>query len=75
MDLETIFSFANLLALLGWAALLLSPFRPELADRVATIAVPGLLAAAYAGLILAFWSSGEGGFGSLAEVSLLFQTP
>lgn len=75
MQPETIFQIANLTALVGWGVLLLSPFMPRISDRVAALAIPLLLSVAYAGLILAFWTSGEGGFGSLAEVSRLFQTP
>lgn len=75
MTPETMFQVANLTALAGWALLLLSPFVPRLADRVAGLVIPGLLAAAYAGTILAFWGSAEGGFGSLEEVRQLFQDP
>lgn len=75
METETHFQAANMVALAGWVMLIASPFIPRLADRVAGIAIPGLLAIAYTALILAFWTRAEGGFGSLAEVSLLFQTP
>ena len=34
-----------------------------------------LLSVAYAGLIAAFWANAEGGFSSLDDVRLLFQTP
>lgn len=75
MNPETTFQLANMVALSGWAVLLASPFFPRVADRVAGVFVPALLAVAYTGLILAFWTRAEGGFGSLADVSLLFQTP
>ncbi len=75
METETLFQAANMVALAGWVILIASPFIPKLADRVAGILIPGLLAVAYTALILAFWTRAEGGFGSLAEVSLLFQTP
>ena len=72
MDPNTLFQIAGAVVLVGWAALLVSPFFPTLADRIAGVAVPGLLAAAYVGLILAFWGRAEGGFGSLDEVAALF---
>jgi hypothetical protein len=36
--------------------------------------VPGALAVVYSGLILAYWTRAEGGFGSLDEVAALFRT-
>lgn len=74
MTPDALFQFANLLAIAGWAVLLLSPFAPRLTQLVSGLAIPGLLAVAYAGTILAFWGSAEGGFGSLEEVRLLFQS-
>lgn len=74
MDLDTIFSIANLAALAGWLALLASPWLPAQADRIASTLVPALLSVAYAGLVLAFWNRAEGGFGTLDEVALLFET-
>jgi hypothetical protein len=75
MDAGTMFQFANMGVLAGWAALLASPWMPRLADLVAAWIVPGLISVAYAGLILAFWSGASGGFDSLEAVSALFQTP
>jgi hypothetical protein len=75
MSPETIFEAANTLALFGWVALLLAPLVPALADRIAGTAIPLLLAIAYAGIVLAFWSRGEGGFGSLEAVMALFRDP
>lgn len=74
MSPDTIFSFANTLALAGWAALLVSPWVPKLSDMVAGLAIPALLAVAYAGLIAAFWSAAQGGFDSLDNVARLFET-
>ena len=68
------FSLANLVALAGWLVLLASPFVPRLADRVAGLAIPALLAVVYCGLVLAFWFSAKGGFDSLDHVAALFQT-
>ena len=75
MTLDLLFNLGNTTALAGWALLLASPFLPGLADRVAGLAIPLLLAVAYSGLVLAFWTGAEGGFGSLGEVMRLFDDP
>ncbi|WP_102110500.1 ABA4-like family protein [Oceaniglobus roseus] len=75
MSPESLFALANPLALLGWLALALSPLAPRLADLVAGLVLPLLLSVAYGALILAFWTSAPGGFGSLAEVQALFTDP
>ena len=67
MSSETIFGAVNMLALAGWAALVLGWRWPLWSQRIAGLAVPVLLAVAYAGLVLAFWSRAPGGFGSLAR--------
>ncbi len=74
MPPEILFQLANTTALAGWVVLLLSPLMPRFSDRVSGVAIPLLLSVAYAGLILAFWTRGEGGFGSLEAVAKLFQT-
>ena len=74
MTPDALFQIANTTALLGWAVLLGSPLFPTVADRIASLAIPLLLSVAYAGLILAFWARGEGGFDSLDNVARLFQT-
>lgn len=75
MSPDQMFQIANPLALLGWLALLASPLAPRVAQAVAAAAIPLLLSLAYAGLVLAFWSSAPGGFGSLPEVMQLFTHP
>jgi hypothetical protein len=75
MNPDTIFQIANTVVLIGWLALLASPWIPVWSQRVAAMIIPGLLSIAYAGLILAFWANAEGGFGSLRDVSRLFETP
>lgn len=72
---DHLFQLANPLALLGWIALVASPLAPRLAQALSAAAIPLLLSLAYAGLILAFWSSAPGGFSSLADVQLLFTNP
>jgi hypothetical protein len=75
MSVDVIFQAASTLVLVGWVALLLSWVAPVWAQRIAGLALPLLLSVAYAGLILAFWSRAEGGFGSLDAVMTLFTQP
>jgi hypothetical protein len=75
MSPDTLFQLANPLALLGWIVLALSPLAPVWADRIAGYAIPLILSVAYTALILTWWSTGSGGFGSLPEVMALFTTP
>lgn len=74
MNPDTLFPFANMTAIAGWIALLASPFIPRLSDTIASTIIPLLLSVAYAGLILAFWAGAQGGFDTLANVELLFET-
>lgn len=74
MTPDALFQVANMVALAGWLVLLASPWLPIFADRVSGLAIPLLLSVGYAGLILAFWTRSEGGFDSLDNVALLFQT-
>jgi hypothetical protein len=74
MSPESLFQIANSVALASWIGLLSSPFLPR-AARVVSGAVVLAMSVLYAGLILAFWTSAEGGFGSLPEVAALFETP
>ena len=74
MNADTLFSLSGAVAMAGWLCLLASPLLPRLADRIAGLVIPALLAVAYVGLVLAFWSSGKGGFDSLDNVAALFQT-
>jgi hypothetical protein len=72
MSPDAIFKICNTVALASWIVLLAAPFAPRLVDRVAGLAVPLLLSIVYAGLVMAFWSRAEGGFGSLPDVMRLF---
>lgn len=74
MNADALFPLANMTALAGWAALLASPFIPRMADTIAGFVIPLLLSVAYAGLVMAFWSGAQGGFDSLANVALLFES-
>ncbi|HKJ61985.1 MAG TPA: ABA4-like family protein [Hyphomicrobiales bacterium] len=72
MNPDQIFQIANMTALIGWVALLISPFIPKLADRISGLIIPALLAIAYSGLILVFFGGAEGGFDTLDNVMKLF---
>ena len=75
MQPDDLFRICNMMAMAGWLALLASPFFPKVSNRIAALVIPVLLAVAYAGLILAFWSGAEGGFDSLPNVMRLFTQP
>jgi hypothetical protein len=76
LDPNAIFSLAGLLAMLGWAGLLLALFvqraRP-IAWPAAQLVIPAVLAVGY---VLLLWQGraafDAGGFGSLEEVRALF---
>ncbi len=75
MTPDQMFQIASTAVLPGWLALALAPFAPRLTDLVAAVVVPLLLALAYTGLVLAFWSGAPGGFGSLPDVIALLSHP
>lgn len=75
MTPETIFEITNPLALVGWILLLFAPLMPKWSDRIAGYAIPAVLAAIYAVMLVSHAGEGEGGFGSLAEVMSLFTVP
>ena len=71
MPLETLFSAATAIALVGWLLLVVVP-KLRSAQITAGIILPLLLSALYLFLIAQHFSDAPGGFGSLADVSLLF---
>ena len=72
MPLESIFSAASMVAMIGWLLLALLP-RQRHARIAAGVVLPLLLSGVYLVLIVQYFGEGEGGFGSLADVNLLFQ--
>jgi hypothetical protein len=74
MDLEQFFSMAGLIAGAGWLLLVVLP-RHHIAQLIAGIVIPLVLSALYLFLIAMHFDGAEGGFGSLADVALLFQKP
>ena len=77
MTAPALFSAFNMLALAGWIILAAGVFLKLgfLRDTIAGHWLPVLLSAAYATLILFFFANAPGGFGSLADVQLLFTAP
>lgn len=69
MDWEAVLSAAGSLAMAGWALLIAGPRRIRL---VPALAVPLVLSALYAALVMAHFAGAGGGFGSIAEVRRLF---
>jgi len=75
MSAEALFSIANPLALLGWAALALSPLATRNIDLVAGWLIPAVFSLCYAVLMLVHLADAPGGFGSLSQVQALFTDP
>jgi len=74
MNADALFQVANSLALAGWIALVFSPITPRLLGMLGGLAIPLLLSGGYTAIVLAHWSSGEGGFDSLTDLEQLFQS-
>jgi len=74
MSPDALFQVANSMALLGWVVLALSPLAPRVLSLVGGVAVPLVLSGGYTAIVLSHWSSGQGGFDSLASVEQLFKS-
>lgn len=74
MTLEQIFTVASSLAMVGWFLLVVLP-KQWIARSVAGAVIPLILSAGYLALIAMHFENADGGFGSLAEVTTLFQKP
>lgn len=74
MNAAKVFSICNTAILPCWLLLVFLP-RWKWTQRVTTLAVPLLLAAVYAWLLLTAPKTPGAGFGSLAQVMLLFSQP
>ncbi|MEO0389819.1 MAG: ABA4-like family protein [Pseudomonadota bacterium] len=75
MTPDALFGLTNPLASLGWLCLALLPLHRTWLMRIGGWLIPIALSVIYAALILVYWSGAEGGFDSLANVMLLFDTP
>ncbi|WP_407494921.1 ABA4-like family protein [Pseudooceanicola sp. MF1-13] len=74
MDFEGLFSIAGLIAMIGWLCLLFSPLIPKWADWIAGTILPIVLSLGYFILLVIPSSEGAGGFGTLADVMVLFSS-
>jgi len=74
MQPETIFSVANTFPLIGWLLLIVAP-RWKFTFTLVRWVVVLLLSLLYASIAISTFGESEGGFGSLAEVSQLFENP
>ena len=72
---QQVFSIANLLALLGWVLLAVFPRRRWPAEVVSGWVIPALFAGLYVVILAMTWGRSPGGFSSLSDVALLFQSP
>ncbi len=70
--LDTIFSAANGLAMLGWLALAIFPRSELVTDRLIGLGLPALFGAGYLWLIVTGLPGAQGGFQSLSGVATLF---
>ncbi|OGF21583.1 MAG: hypothetical protein A2V63_00115 [Candidatus Eisenbacteria bacterium RBG_19FT_COMBO_70_11] len=64
-----------MLVLPGWLLLVVAPGWRRTTRLIAGVLIPLLLAALYVYLVVTHLFGAEGGFGTLADVSLLFQNP
>jgi hypothetical protein len=74
MNPEAVFGAANVIALVGWAALVIAP-RWRWTMRLVELAVPALLAIAYVVILATHWSVDADSFSTLANVAALFDNP
>ena len=74
MHPETLFSASGKLAMAGWALLVFAP-RWRWSQRIASAIIPLALATVYLVLIVLYFAKSPGGFGTLAQVTQLFQNP
>ena len=69
--LETVFSFASFIAMFGWLLLVVLPGDPRV-KLLTGIIIPLTLSLIYLVFIFLHFGEAPGGFGSLADVKLLF---
>ena len=73
--LDAAFGLAGAAVMVGWGLLAVLPRWRGVAQVVAAVVVPSVLALAYLVLIMLAWHGAAGGFGSLAEVRALLASP
>jgi hypothetical protein len=74
MPAEQLFAICNSIVLPGWLLLVVAP-RWRWTQRIAALALPLALAVVYLTLVVLHFRESGGGFGSLAQVSKLFENP
>jgi len=72
MHPETLFSASGKLAMAGWALLVFAP-RWRWSQRIASVIIPLPLANVYHVLTVVYFAKSPGGFGTLGQVTQLFQ--
>ena len=72
MHPETLFSVSGKLAMAGWALLVFAP-RWRWSQRMASVIIPLTFAIVYLVLIVLYFEKSSGGFGTLRQVTQLFQ--
>lgn len=72
MSAEQIFSLCGMIAMLGWAGLVLGPRWKITRDWYPLVAAPLIIAVFYSWLMLTTETPPGGGFGSLQEVATMF---
>jgi prepilin signal peptidase PulO-like enzyme (type II secretory pathway) len=72
MKAEQIFSIVSSIAMLSWVILAIAPRWVVTRKIILSGAIPLLLSVAYLVLIILFFGSSQGGFGTLADVMKLF---
>ena len=73
MTANQAFDILNLIAVVAWVLLALSPRLPRVTTTVTGAVIPVLFAVVYILLLVSNWS--EGGFSSLPAVATLFSNP
>ncbi len=73
MSFEQFFAAANQTALVGWVILIFLPRRWAPLFWIPQFFIPGVLALGYTTLALLYFGGGDGGFGSIADVRMLFE--
>jgi hypothetical protein len=74
MTPEDVFSLSSTAAMTGWVLLILGPRRFGVINAVPLWIIPAGLSAVYAAIIFSRFSGIGGGFDSLANVALLFES-
>ena len=72
MNPDTLFTYCNYFAMLGWFILILSPLHKLLQNLVKTTVIPILLASIYLFIMITNFGTSAGDFGSLQGIMLLF---